>query len=86
MHGPGVDEPLVQYDRQADGQWGRQWLMADQQGSIVATGVDGGGPWHLFTYGPFGEPNWTGTDYNRMRYTGQWFDDVTQLYYYKARW
>jgi len=50
----------------------------------VATGDDAGGPYYIFRYGPFGEPHGGGDI--RLRYTGQWHDEDTGLYYYKARW
>ena len=34
MHGPGTDEPLVQYE--GSGTANRRWLHADERGSIIA--------------------------------------------------
>jgi RHS repeat-associated protein len=84
VHGPGVDEPLVQYDRQANGSYTRSWLHANQQRSIIASSNDAGTATELYSYGPYGEPDKpTGTSF---RFTGQQLDADTSLYYFKARW
>jgi RHS repeat-associated protein len=84
VHGPGTDEPLVQYDRQPGGSYVRTWLHANQQNSVIATTSDAGASNATFTYGPFGEPNQlTGTSF---RFTGQRLDADTGLSYFKARW
>jgi RHS repeat-associated protein len=84
VHGPNVDEPLVQYDRQAGGGYVRSWLHANQQNSVIASSNDAGTATATYTYGPFGEPNQlSGTSF---RFTGQRLDADTGLYYFKARW
>ena len=84
VHGKGMDEPLVQYARQDDGSYVRTWFAADFKGSIVATTYDAGTTLAVYSYGDFGEPNTSSGP--AFRYTGQWFDPDSMLYYYKARW
>jgi RHS repeat-associated protein len=85
VNGNRPDAPLVEYDSPDGGQtFARQWLVADRQGSTVATANDQGQASAVLSYGPFGEPNTiTGP---RLRYTGQWLDPNTQLVYLRARW
>ena len=83
VHGPGVDEPRVEYRRQPDGSHARLWLAADRQGSVAAASNDAGAAVPV-THGPFGEPG--GAPGPRLRYTGQWLDPDTQLHHYRARW
>jgi RHS repeat-associated protein len=78
VHGPGVDEPLVWYEGAtlAD----PRYLIADRQGSIIATR---GASTVRHAYGPYGEPDaWAGS---RFRYTGQIALPEAGLYHYKAR-
>jgi YD repeat-containing protein len=68
VHGPGVDEPLTEYRRQTDGTYARHALIADRQGSVIAS-IDSTGAATIYRYGPYGEPDtWTGS---RFTYTGQ---------------
>jgi RHS repeat-associated protein len=85
--GPGVDEPLVWY--QGAGTPTRNWLTADNQGSVIGYADQGGNSGATYTYGPYGEPiaaggasAWGGS---RYRFTGQIEIPEAQLYYYKAR-
>jgi len=85
--GPGVDEPLVWY--QGAGTTTRNWLTADNQGSVIGYADQGGNAGATYTYGPYGEPiasggasAWGGS---RYRFTGQIEIPEAQLYYYKAR-
>jgi RHS repeat-associated protein len=85
-HGPGPDEPLVQY--MGSGSDDRRLLLADHQGSVVgeadATGALVGTP---YTYDPYGRPDTAhGFSGTRFRYTGQTMitPDVP-LWHYKAR-
>jgi RHS repeat-associated protein len=86
VHGPGVDEPLVWYEG-ADASSPR-WLIADRQGSIIAT-TNASGAASPLAYGPYGEPSaWSGAGgamLSRFRYTGQAALPELQLYHYKAR-
>jgi RHS repeat-associated protein len=78
VHGPGVDEPLVQYT--GSGATNRAYLITDHQGSVIA---ENGATTTRYSYGPYGEPNtWTGS---RFRYTGQIALPEVNLYHYKAR-
>lgn len=81
VYGPGADHPILWYD--GSGMTVRNFLHADERGSIVAT-TDGTGAGTVYAYGPYGEPlnSWTGS---RFRYTGQMAVPEAQLYYYKAR-
>jgi RHS repeat-associated protein len=78
VHGPGVDEPLVQYN--GSGTNDRRYLIADHQGSVIA---ENGSTTTRYAYGPYGEPNtWSGS---RFRYTGQIALPEIALYHYKTR-
>ena len=85
VHGANVDEPILWYE--GSGLTNRRWLLADQQGSVVAHS-DASGIATTYAYGPNGEPagdNWTGS---RFRFTGQIaLNDAAglRLYHYKAR-
>jgi RHS repeat-associated protein len=85
--GPGVDEPVVWY--QGSGTSTRNWLTADNQGSVIGYADQSGNSEATYTYGPYGEPitsggasAWGGS---RYRFTGQIEIPEAQLYYYKAR-
>ncbi len=85
--GPGQDEPLVWY--QGAGTATRNWLTADNQGSVIGYADQNGNSLASYLYGPYGEPitavgapAWGGS---RYRYTGQIEIPEAQLYYYKAR-
>lgn len=80
-HGPGVDEPLIWYEGSATNA-GQNWLIADRQGSIIAT-TSASGIATTYAYDPYGIPReWAGP---RFRYTGQAALPELQLYHYKAR-
>ena len=83
VHGAGVDEPVLWWEGSgtADG----RSLLADRQGSVVATAPLAGGTSavSLYTYGPYGErTSWGGS---RFAYTGQIALPEASLYHYKAR-
>jgi RHS repeat-associated protein len=83
VHGAGVDKPVLWWEGSgtADG----RSLLADRQGSIVATAPMAGGTSavSLYTYGPYGErTSWGGP---RFAYTGQIALPEASLYHYKAR-
>ncbi len=79
-HGPGIDEPVVWYE--GSGLTTRNFLHADERGSIVASS-NNSGVGTIYSYGPYGEPNaWTGS---RFKYTGQIALPEASLYHYKAR-
>ncbi|WP_175672662.1 RHS repeat-associated core domain-containing protein [Burkholderia ambifaria] len=81
VFGPGIDEPLVQYE--GAGTAAKSWLYANQQGSVVAQANGSGATTSSQAYGPFGETN--GTLASRFGYTGQQYLAPLGLYYYKAR-
>jgi RHS repeat-associated protein len=80
VHGPGDDEPLVAYTGSATTT--KNWLVADQQGSIVAAADDGGAA-TVQSYDEYGIPGATNT--SRFQYTGQTYIPELGLYNYKAR-
>ena len=82
IHGADTDEPVIWYEL-TSGSPVRNWLHADNQGSVIATTSDAGAATATYTYGAYGEPNaWSGS---RFRYTGQIMLPEAQLYHYKAR-
>jgi RHS repeat-associated protein len=81
VHGPGVDEPLVWYE--GSGTTDRRWLLADNQGSVIAVTNGSGAATNINTYDEYGVPGSTNT--GMFQYTGQiWIADLG-LYFYKAR-
>jgi RHS repeat-associated protein len=81
VHGPGTDEPLVQYDGPTTAN--RKWLHADERGSIVALSDASGAKFAINTYDEYGIP--LSTNLGRFQYTGQMWLPELGLYYYKAR-
>jgi len=80
VHGTGTDEPIVWYE--GSGVTTRNWLHADERGSVIAT-TDGTGTATIYQYGPYGAPSvWTGS---RFKYTSQISVPEASLYHYKAR-
>jgi len=81
VHGPAVDEPIVQYE--GTGTATRRFLHADERGSIIAVS-DGSGAMHAINrYDEYGKPQ--STNAGRFQYTGQvWLPEIG-MYYYKAR-
>jgi RHS repeat-associated protein len=83
VHGAGVDEPVLWWE--GSGTTDGRSLLADRQGSIIATAPLAGGTSavSLYTYGPYGErTSWGGS---RFAYTGQIALAEASLYHYKAR-
>lgn len=81
VFGPGVDEPLVQYE--GAGTNAKTWLYGNHQGSVVAQANSLGATTGSQAYGPFGETN--DTPAARFGFTGQQYLAPLGLYYYKAR-
>ena len=80
VHGAGIDEPVTHYIGATTAS--RNWLLADERGSIIAT-TTAAGTATPEAYGPYGEPNsWAS---GRFKYTGQIVLPEAQLYHYKAR-
>jgi RHS repeat-associated protein len=81
VHGPGTDEPLVQYE--GTGTTDRRFLQADERGSITAISDSSGNLLTANSYDEYGIPG--ASNAGRFQYTGQtWLPEVG-LYYYKAR-
>ena len=81
VHGPGVDQPLVQYEGPSTTD--RRWLHADERGSVIAVSDGGGNVTTINRYDEFGKPQ--STNAGRFQYTGQaWLPEIG-AYYYKAR-
>lgn len=81
VHGPGVDNPLVEYVGASTAS--PRYLFADQQGSIVATAGADGNRIGVNSYDEYGVPASGNT--GRFQYTGQAWIPELGAYYYKAR-
>jgi len=81
VHGPGVDEPIVQYTGSTTSN--REWLIADERGSIIAHTNSTGVANQINTYDEYGLPG--SNNEGRFGYTGQVWLEETGLYHYKAR-
>jgi len=81
VFGPGTDEPLIWWER--DAAWQRRYLHADQQGSVIAYADDAGSLIATNTYDEYGIPG--ATNIGRFQYTGQAWIPELGMYYYKAR-
>jgi len=83
VHGVGADLPVMQYEGATVGAATRRYLLADNQGSIVALTDGGSAIQSRNSYDEFGVPAATNT--GRFQYTGQiWINEIG-MYYYKAR-
>ena len=83
IHGPGADNPVIWFEGSALTTANAAYLIADRQGSIVATANTAGAVTANLTYDAYGVPNaWGGS---RFRYTSQIELPEAGLYYYKAR-
>ena len=83
VHGDGADVPLVRYDGDGTAASARINLLADHQGSVIATSDNAGNRLSINRYDEYGIPASTNT--GRFQYTGQiWLPDLG-MYYYKAR-
>ena len=78
VHGPGTDEPLLWYEGAT-----RNWLHADERGSIVAVTNDSGAVVGVSSYDEFGIPG--APVAGSFGYTGQAWVPELGLSYYKAR-
>ncbi|MES2450158.1 MAG: RHS repeat-associated core domain-containing protein [Pseudomonadota bacterium] len=81
VHGAGVDEPLVAYSGSGTGS--RNWLDADERGSIVRVTDDAGNAVAVNTYDEYGIPG--GGNAGRFQYTGQIWLSELGFQYSKAR-
>ncbi|TGY88332.1 hypothetical protein E5163_10955 [Marinicauda algicola] len=81
VHGPGMDEPLVQYS--GAGTSNRTFLHADERGSIIAHTDSAGNRTATLAYDEYGNPGSGNT--GLFQYTGQiWLANIG-AYYYKNR-
>ena len=93
LHGTaaGVDDPLLSIDGAGTAVSARQYLYADERGSIIALGGADGAITTVNTYDPYGNqvPDLAAADGTkndgRFRYTGQIYIPEIDLHYYKAR-
>lgn len=83
VHGPGTDEPLVQYDYNSPSSFTRSWFVTDQMGSITGRTNQSGASVAINSYSYYGQPHASNT--GRFQYTGQIWLEELELYYYKAR-
>jgi RHS repeat-associated protein len=81
VHGPGVDEPLVQYE--GAGTSDKRWLHADERGSIVAISDQSGNAAAINRYDEYGIP--ASGNVGLFQYTGQIWLPELGVYSYKAR-
>ncbi|MEJ7777003.1 MAG: RHS repeat-associated core domain-containing protein [Sphingomicrobium sp.] len=81
VFGPGVDEPLVQYEGSTTGD--RRFLHADERSSIIAVTDSSGNKLAINAYDEFGKPQ--STNSGRFQYTGQMWLPEVGVYHYKAR-
>jgi RHS repeat-associated protein len=81
VHGPGVDEPLVQYE--GTGTSNKSWLHADERGSIVAVSDANGNATAINRYDEYGIPAYGNV--GLFQYTGQIWLPELGVYSYKAR-
>jgi len=83
VHGNGADVPLVRYAGASTAAANRINLLADHQGSIIATSDNAANRLSINRYDEYGIPAAGNT--GRFQYTGQiWLPDLG-MYYYKAR-
>jgi RHS repeat-associated protein len=81
VHGPGIDEPLVQYE--GAGTAAKTWLHADERGSIVALSDTAGNATAINRYDEYGIP--ASGNLGLFQYTGQIWLPELGVYSYKAR-
>ena len=81
VFGPGVDEPLVQYE--GTGTTDRRFMSADERGSIISLTDSSGALLNVNRYDEYGKPQ--STNLARFQYTGQMWLSEAGAYYYKAR-
>ena len=84
IHGGGTDQVLAWYENVSGNSYsGRNYLLSDNQGSIIAGLNQSGAPVGFNTYDEFGMPG--NSNFGRFQYTGQAFLAEAGLYNYKAR-
>ncbi len=81
VFGPGIDQPIVDY--QGTGTSNREFLSADERGSIISLTDSSGNLIAINRYDEYGKPQ--STNSGRFQYTGQkWIGEIN-AYDYKAR-
>ncbi|MEM9494689.1 MAG: RHS repeat-associated core domain-containing protein [Pseudomonadota bacterium] len=91
---PGsVDEPFLMIDYEADPACTlsssltcERWAMQDERNSVIAVSDWQGSVIDHFAYSPYGELVSGSATVFPFLFTGQKYDDTSDLYYYKARW
>jgi RHS repeat-associated protein len=83
VHSDNADDPLVEYDGSAVGGSTRAFLMANEQGSIIALINNDGSVRSFSSYDEYGIPG--AANQGRFQYTGQAWVPELGMYYYKAR-
>ena len=81
VHGPGFDQPLVQYV--GTGISNRTFLVPDERGSIVAGTNSSGSKTFINRYDEYGKPQ--SGNQGLFQYTGQIWLNTLGLYHYKSR-
>lgn len=83
VHGPGTDNPLLQYQGSSISDVHRIDLFKDRIGSVVGHTDSTGGLLQINTYDMYGIPASSNT--GRFSYTGQIYIPEIDMLYYKAR-
>jgi RHS repeat-associated protein len=81
VHGPGVDEPLIEYS--GSGLGTRTFLHADERGSIIAGSDNNGNVTGFGRYDEYGKP--ASTNFSRFGLAGQPYETLSELYDSRAR-
>lgn len=77
------DDPILWYEGAPFGPNTRQYLLADQEGSIIDVTNSAGTAIDVDQYDPYGLG--AGGNQSRLQFTGQAYVSTVGLYYYKAR-
>jgi RHS repeat-associated protein len=80
VHGPGMDEPLIQYG--GSGLGTRAFTHADERGTIVASSNDAGTVTAFGRYDEYGKPQ---AFASRFGFAGMPYETVSELYFARAR-
>ena len=81
VHGPGIDEPLVQYEGSGTGL--RRFFASDERGSVLSATDGSGDLLYINRYDEYGQPQ--STNLGIWGYTGQARLPSIAAWYYKAR-
>lgn len=83
VYGGSGDDPIVWYEGSSFGASNRQYLLANEQGSIIDVTDSNGNALAVNQYHPYGLGS--STNEGRFQFTGQAYIPEVGLYYYKAR-